>query len=170
MCEYTFTDIFTVKRKGPVFALDLLGIMEDLEKSWPGVELKPAKIGGFEFVSWPGSIFREYSGSAYKSLLIHGYQWPIVDSTTRYQWARRPNRIIFMPEISTSSVVLELSLRALHGAPVWTMAETMAVARVFKSHGFLTRNQTRRGIAKKLVLLGPLGIPLSRGELPIMVD
>lgn len=174
MDPYTFTDLFSVFRKGPIFARDFLGIMEDFEIAWPAVELKLAKEGGFEFASWPGFMFCE--DGAFKGIQFdHQNQfgiWSNADPSTRALCAADPDRIVFMPD-ETNGVELKLSLRALHGAPIWTKSEIMTISNVFKLHGFRTRGRDYKRVI--LCSHGPLGAPLSTfvihpQPLPIMVD
>lgn len=162
---YTYAQLFSVEKQGPVSVGDLVGIMADLEAEWPGVHIKPAckSEGGFEFTAWPGMRYGEYKCIRFAN---RPGDWPVIDENTRVQWSRDPTRVIFHPQPKTpfarqkkdeGRVHIDLFFKAFHGAPTWSRSEVFAVERVFRDHGLVRKG--RMAGAEHFCSVGSLGAP-----------
>ena len=99
----------------------------------PGFLFEPEPIteGGIKWKNWPGK-----TSDQYKTLRFHIFnrkgQWPFIPSSILHQWSEEEDKVIFHDlDLAKNGTFL----KALDGAPQWTLDELKIFERGFNLIG-----------------------------------
>lgn len=144
MTSYTLCSGFTLESFEPLTTRKIVKICEELKKKFgEGYEFEPdiSLEGGIEFKSWPGKISKQYK--SFRFHISHFYnigKWPFIENNTFLKWIieKEKNEIIFECSEISKKLVISSYLKAINGAPIWTIDELKIFSQCFKLIGFET--------------------------------